>query len=54
MKCTVCWMPRPEAGFQRRPLQGSNKKIYEGIEAADVRVTVTQAQESGSQAATVL
>lgn len=30
-----------------------NQKIYEGIEAADIRITVTQTQESGSQAETV-
>lgn len=41
------------SGISEEAFAERNKKIYEGIEAADVRVTVTQAQESGSQAATV-
>ena len=41
------------SGISEEAFTERNKKIYEGIEAADVRVTVTQAQESGSQAATV-
>ena len=41
------------SGISEEAFAERNKKIYEGIEAADVRITVTQAQESGSQAATV-
>lgn len=40
-------------GISREAFEERNKKIYEGIEAADIRVTVTQTQESGSQAETV-
>lgn len=41
------------SGISREAFEERNKKIYEGIEAADIRVTVTQTQESGSQAETV-
>lgn len=40
-------------GISREAFEERNKKIYEGIEAADIRVTVTKTQKSGSQAETV-
>ncbi len=45
--------PQSQESISREAFAERNRNIYQGIDAAEIRVEVTQVQESGSQAATV-